>query len=56
VTPALSTIRQPMQTLGASAAGLLLSLLAGDTPDSMRIQLPTQLVRRATTAPPQPGS
>jgi len=33
---------------------LLMSLMAGQEPEAMRIQLPTRLVRRATTAPPPP--
>ena len=54
VSPPLTTIRQPMQRLGATAAESLIGLLGGETPDAMRIQLPTRLVRRATTAPPAP--
>ena len=50
--PPLTTIRQPMQTLGATAAEMLITLMAGGTPASLHVQLPTQLVRRATTAPP----
>ncbi|NQX05290.1 LacI family DNA-binding transcriptional regulator [Rathayibacter sp. VKM Ac-2856] len=50
--PPLTTIRQPMQTLGATAAEMLITLMAGGTPPSLHVQLPTQLVRRATTAPP----
>ena len=50
--PPLSTIRQPMKTLGATAAKLLLSLLEGEQPEETHIRLPTRLVRRATTAPP----
>ncbi|MDY0912904.1 LacI family DNA-binding transcriptional regulator [Rathayibacter festucae] len=50
--PPLTTIRQPMQTLGATAAEMLIALMAGGTPASLHVQLPTQLVRRATTAPP----
>ncbi len=54
VSPPLTTIRQPMQRLGATAAESLIGLLGGETPEAMRIQLPTRLVRRATTAPPIP--
>jgi LacI family transcriptional regulator len=50
--PALTTIRQPMKRLGATAAGMLVSLLNGDTLPQNHIRLPTGLVRRATTAPP----
>ena len=55
LTPALTTIRQPMQRIGATAAGLLVAMLAGDPPDLTSIRLPTRLVRRATTAPPAPA-
>jgi LacI family transcriptional regulator len=51
-SPALSTVRQPMQTLGARAARMLLSLMQGDTPNVTHLKLPTRLVPRATTAPP----
>jgi LacI family transcriptional regulator len=52
VTPPLTTIRQPMQRLGTTAVDLLMSLMDGTEPDAMRVQLPTRLVRRATTGPP----
>ena len=51
-SPALSTVRQPMQKLGAEAAKMLLSLMQGDVPKATHIKLPTRLVPRATTAPP----
>ncbi|WP_317229973.1 LacI family DNA-binding transcriptional regulator [Clavibacter sp. MX14-G9D] len=51
MTPPLTTIRQPMQRLGTTAVDLLMSLMGGTEPDAMRVQLPTRLVRRATTAP-----
>ncbi|WP_106816485.1 LacI family DNA-binding transcriptional regulator [Microbacterium timonense] len=51
-TPALTTVRQPMQTLGAEAARLLLTLMDGHAPAATRVTLPTRLVPRATTAPP----
>jgi len=50
--PALSTVRQPMQRLGAAAAQLVLALMNGETPEVTHIRLPTRLVPRATTAPP----
>ncbi|MET0829769.1 MAG: LacI family DNA-binding transcriptional regulator [Microbacterium sp.] len=51
-TPALSTVRQPMQTLGAEAARMLLSFMQGETPAATHLKLPTRLVTRGTTAPP----
>ncbi|MFS4505256.1 LacI family DNA-binding transcriptional regulator [Clavibacter sp. Sh2141] len=56
MTPPLTTIRQPMQRLGTTAVDLLMSLMGGTEPDAMRVQLPTRLVRRATTGPPPPRS
>lgn len=50
--PALSTVRQPMQRLGAEAARLLVSLMNGESPEATHVKLPTRLVPRATTAPP----
>jgi LacI family transcriptional regulator len=51
-TPALSTVRQPMQVLGAEAARMLLELMDGKTPPVTHVKLPTRLVPRDTTAPP----
>lgn len=52
MTPQLSTVRQPMQRLGATAAHLLVSLMNGEAPTETHIRLPTRLIARATTAPP----
>jgi len=51
----LTTVRQHMQTLGASAAGLLATLMAGGVPEATHLRLPTRLVPRATTAAPPRG-
>jgi LacI family transcriptional regulator len=53
MNPALTTVRQPMQKLGAAAAGLLVALMSGETPAQTHVRLPTRLVPRATTAPPR---
>lgn len=53
MVPQLSTVRQPMQQLGATAASLLLSLMQGEPPRATHIRLPTRLIARATTAPPR---
>jgi len=50
--PVLSTVRQPMQKLGAEAARLLVSLMLGEVPEATHIKLPTRLIPRGTTAPP----
>jgi LacI family transcriptional regulator len=53
MNPALTTVRQPMQKLGAAAAGLVVALMGGETPAQTHVRLPTRLVPRATTAPPR---
>ena len=47
--PPLTTVTQPMQTMGAEAVALLLHLLDGTGDRQTHIQLPTDLVRRGTT-------
>jgi LacI family transcriptional regulator len=49
----LTTVRQPMQSLGATAARMVVALMAGETLDSTHVLLPTRLITRATTAPPR---
>jgi DNA-binding LacI/PurR family transcriptional regulator len=49
--PPMTTVRQPFREIGA-AAGLLLTLIAGEQPARTRIELPTTLAVRASTAPP----
>ncbi len=51
VTPALTTIHFPTAELGTYAAQHLLARLAG-RPFEMRVELPVELVVRASTAPP----
>jgi DNA-binding LacI/PurR family transcriptional regulator len=48
--PPLTTIRQPLVDKGRAAADLLLELIAGRPP--RRIELPIELVVRASSAPP----
>ena len=50
--PPLTTVRQPFRDIGAAAANLLLALIAGRVPAHTRIELPTTLVVRGSTAPP----
>jgi LacI family xylobiose transport system transcriptional regulator len=50
--PPMTTVRQPFREIGAAAASLLLALIAGQAPAETRIELPTTLVVRASTAPP----
>ncbi|GIH03042.1 transcriptional regulator [Rhizocola hellebori] len=51
--PALTTVRQPFRDIGAAAANLLLALIAGPVPALTRVELPTTLVVRDSTAPPR---
>jgi LacI family xylobiose transport system transcriptional regulator len=50
--PPMTTVSQPFREIGAAAARLLLGLIAGVPPARTRIELPTTLVVRASTAPP----
>lgn len=51
----LSTVRQPMQRLGAAAATMVLALMNGEELEATHVRLATRLVPRATTAPPRAG-
>jgi DNA-binding LacI/PurR family transcriptional regulator len=48
-------VRQPFHDIGVAAARLLLELLAGQAPAVTRVELPTTLVVRGSTAPPPPN-
>jgi len=50
--PALTTVRQPLVDMGMSAAELVLDLATGNEPRHRRVELPTSLVVRASTARP----
>ncbi|MCG7207422.1 substrate-binding domain-containing protein [Streptomyces arenae] len=50
--PPLTTVRQPFAEIGRAALRSLLRLAAGQPLDSHRMELATQLVVRASTAPP----
>ena len=52
VTPALTTVRQPLADMGRLAVRNLFSLLDGRSVSSMRVQLATTLVIRSSCAPP----
>ena len=51
-TPALTTIAQPLRSIGQTAMQLLLALLRGEEVPARHVQLATELVVRASTAPP----
>ncbi|HEY0117469.1 MAG TPA: LacI family DNA-binding transcriptional regulator [Cellulomonas sp.] len=50
-TPPLTTVRQAIQDMGASAIRLLLSLIDQEPVVSQHVRLPVSLVRRGSTAP-----
>ncbi|WP_433788666.1 substrate-binding domain-containing protein [Actinoplanes sp. CA-252034] len=49
--PALTTVRQPLMQMGAAAAEMVIGLSVSRRPDHDRIELPTTLVIRESTAP-----
>ena len=51
-SPPLTTIKQPLQQMGAEALRLLVDLIAGVERDT-HVRLPTELVERASCAPPR---
>ncbi len=51
-SPPLTTIKQPLQQMGAVALHMLVDLLAGVERDA-HVRLPTELVVRASCAPPR---
>lgn len=54
-TPALTTIAQPLKSIGQTAMQLLLALLRGEDVPLRHVQLATELVVRASTAAPRAG-
>ena len=52
LTPALTTVRQPVREMGAQATRMLLRLINGKTLESPRVELATSLVKRESSAPP----
>ena len=49
----LTTVRQPMRQLGATAARLLDELIVGDRSQPLHVLLPTELVIRTSSTPPR---
>ena len=52
--PPLTTVRQPITEMGATAARLVLALIAGDTISQTHVELATTLVVRGSTAQLRP--
>ena len=54
--PPLTTVRQPLRQMGAVAAEMVLAQAAGHRPEHDRVELPTTLVVRGSTAKPSTGT
>lgn len=52
ISPALTTVRQPLTEMGRIATTMLLRLVDGEPLDSIRVELPTTLVIRESCARP----
>jgi LacI family transcriptional regulator len=52
VTPALTTVRQPLAEMGRTAVSLLMRLLERQRFETLHVELGTRLVVRESTAPP----
>jgi LacI family transcriptional regulator len=55
VSPALTTVRQPLAEMGRTAVSLLMRLLERQRFETLRVELGTRLVVRDSTAPPSRG-
>lgn len=53
LTPALTTVHQPLFEMGRVATNMVLRLVSGESLDSTRVELPTTLTKRASCAPPK---
>ncbi|MYS82072.1 LacI family DNA-binding transcriptional regulator [Embleya scabrispora] len=53
LSPALTTVRQPVQEMAGLAADTLLRLMAGESVRAPRIELETRLIERGSTSPPR---
>ncbi len=53
VTPALTTVRQPLAEMGRTAVSLLSRFLDGQSFETLHVELATRLVVRDSTAPPR---
>jgi len=52
-SPPLTTVAQPIQEMGGAALRLLVGILGGTSDPGSHLRLPTELVVRASTAPPR---
>lgn len=53
VTPALTTVRQPLLEMGRVATKMLLRLIADEPVDTVRVEIATPLVKRSSCGPPR---
>ena len=53
VTPALTTVRQPLAEMGRMAVSLLTRLIESQRIEAVHVELATRLVVRSSTAPPR---
>ena len=53
VTPALTTVRQPLAEMGRTAVSLLVRLLERQRFETLHVELATRLVVRESTGPPR---
>jgi LacI family transcriptional regulator len=56
VTPALTTVRQPLAELGRTAVSLLMRMIERQRVEALRVELATRLVVRDSTRPPPSSS
>jgi LacI family transcriptional regulator len=55
VTPALTTVRQPLAEMGRMGVSLLTRLLENGPFEALHVELATQLIVRDSTGPPASG-
>jgi len=55
-SPGLTTVRQPLGEMAATALRLLVRMMDGERPEGTRTELSTRLVERASTAAPRVGA
>jgi len=56
VNPTLTTVRQPLEQMGRTAARMLLEIIGNEARPAARVELPTELIVRASTRPPKDGT
>jgi LacI family transcriptional regulator len=53
VNPTLTTVRQPLEQMGRTAARMLLEIIGNPDRPATRVELATELIVRASTRPPK---